>query len=249
MLFLIIMEEESQDTEATKVMKPWGYLEKLASGGNYYVQKIHIKAGERTSLHAHKKRSELWQCIKGNPKVLLVEHPDRLASAPLVSLKVGESSQVKKECLHRIDNRNATCEAELIEIQFGDCQEEDIIRYQDDYSRLTVDFPKPSLTIAKDSKNAEHFLAMPGKKIFKFTASWCGPCKTINPEYRKIAAARHGSVSFYEVDVDVCDEFTEKNSVQAMPTFVAFKDSEEIARFSGASPKNIEELVDKLHKS
>ena len=59
----------------------------------------------------------------------------------------------------------------------------------------------------------------------------------------------HDRVSFYEVDVDVCDEFTGKNDVQAMPTFVAFKDSKEVARFSGASSKDIVELVDKVSQS
>ena len=242
---MVVITQNVEQPDITKIMKPWGFIQKLNTGENYCVQMVHINAGERTSLHVHKKRSELWQCTKGNPKVLIFEHPDRLASAPLVTFSPGEVSQVKKDFLHRIDNRNAEDDAEIIEIQFGECAEDDIIRYQDDYSRITVPFPKPSLTIAKDTKDAKRILATPGKKIMKFTASWCGPCKAIAPDFRRLSAM-HDSVAFHEIDVDVCDEFTGENEVQAMPTFVAFEDSTEIARFSGASLKELEVLVQKL---
>ncbi|KAJ2614716.1 glycerol ether metabolic process [Coemansia sp. RSA 1365] len=52
-----------------------------------------------------------------------------------------------------------------------------------------------------------------------FTASWCGPCKHIGPEFEKLSES-HPSVFFVKIDVDTYSEIAQDCKVRAMPTFV-----------------------------
>ncbi|KAF4371886.1 hypothetical protein G4B88_016949, partial [Cannabis sativa] len=59
--------------------------------------------------------------------------------------------------------------------------------------------------------------------IINFTASWCGPCRRINPFYRELAK-KFPNVIFLEVDVDELMSVAEDWTVEAMPTFLFLKE-------------------------
>ncbi|PIA14971.1 thioredoxin-domain-containing protein [Coemansia reversa NRRL 1564] len=52
-----------------------------------------------------------------------------------------------------------------------------------------------------------------------FTATWCGPCKLIGPEFEKLSKS-HPSVLFVKIDVDTYSKIAQEYEVRAMPTFV-----------------------------
>jgi thiol-disulfide isomerase/thioredoxin/quercetin dioxygenase-like cupin family protein len=228
-------------------LKPWGSYTDVARGDNFVVRMLIIKAGERTSLHRHTDRGELWQCVKGEPKVLVCEGPDKISSVPFVSFAPGEATRVRTGHIHRIDNRNGKEDAHILEIQFGKCGEADVERFLDDYGRSVSEIPKPVVRKAKNDQEAKDLIGAK-QVIVKFTAAWCGPCKMIAPKFQEIATAED-DLRFVEVDVDICEAFAMEHSVTSMPTFVGFLNGAEVGRSSGAVASGIQSLVDKVKEA
>jgi len=65
-----------------------------------------------------------------------------------------------------------------------------------------------------------------------FTARWCGNCAAFKPTVRKWMAA-HPEVIALEVDVERFESIADKQRVQSMPTFMAFRKGERVARHAG----------------
>ncbi|MBA0781392.1 hypothetical protein Gotri_002320 [Gossypium trilobum] len=68
--------------------------------------------------------------------------------------------------------------------------------------------------------------------VIDFSASWCGPCKFMEPVLNGMAA------KFTE---DVAQEF----GVQGMPTFVLLKKGKEVDRVVGAQKNYLEKKIEK----
>lgn len=62
--------------------------------------------------------------------------------------------------------------------------------------------------------------------VAKMTASWCRPCKEIQPHFGKLASHYSKtltSTKFCTVDVDGCDQVAAKFNVAMMPTFLVLR--------------------------
>ncbi|XP_023002551.1 thioredoxin H-type-like [Cucurbita maxima] len=81
--------------------------------------------------------------------------------------------------------------------------------------------------------------------VVDFTASWCGPCRTIAPYFSELAK-NHPGVVFLKVDVDELNTVATEWEINAMPTFVFMKRGETVHKIVGADKsallKKIEEL-------
>ncbi|CAK7562498.1 MAG: Thioredoxin-like protein 1 [Sporothrix epigloea] len=84
--------------------------------------------------------------------------------------------------------------------------------------------------------------------VADFFATWCGPCKMIAPVFEKIATqlGRKDAVTFVKIDTDQQKDIASKYSIRAMPTFLLFRDGNEIERVQGADPRKLETLVNKV---
>lgn len=58
--------------------------------------------------------------------------------------------------------------------------------------------------------------------IVKFHAQWCDPCKGIKPLFHQLSR-QHPNLKFVSVDIDSFRMLTAMNGVNAMPTFLVFK--------------------------
>ena len=72
-----------------------------------------------------------------------------------------------------------------------------------------------------------------GNCIIDFWAEWCGPCKIMEPEFKK-AAKEIKSVKFAKVNVDDNYEIAGRFMVVSIPTMIFFKKGEQVDRLSGS---------------
>lgn len=62
-----------------------------------------------------------------------------------------------------------------------------------------------------------------GVVLVDFFASWCGPCKMLEPFITQIAK-KMSDVKFYKVDVDQAVKTKDKYNIMSVPTLILFKD-------------------------
>lgn len=76
-----------------------------------------------------------------------------------------------------------------------------------------------------------------------FTATWCGPCRTMYGPVERLAA-EHTGIDIFKVDVDVSPNIAQTYDITSMPTFVLFKNSTEIDRLKGANLNGLKSKID-----
>ncbi|CAI4229909.1 unnamed protein product [Auanema sp. JU1783] len=83
--------------------------------------------------------------------------------------------------------------------------------------------------------------------VVDFYADWCGPCKYIAPVF-EVLSQRYTNAIFCKVNVDLSRDAASIYRVQAMPTFIIFKNKAEVERVAGADPNKLENTI-KTHYS
>jgi thioredoxin 1 len=79
-----------------------------------------------------------------------------------------------------------------------------------------------------------------------FNATWCGPCKAMQPFVDKIKEGRASEVAVLSIDSDVNPELAVKYRIEALPTIMLFKRSKILHRTVGGKPEEeLNELVNK----
>ena len=72
------------------------------------------------------------------------------------------------------------------------------------------------------------------KKLLKFSASWCGPCKMLS----KVMEGQDLGVEVKEVDIDEEYELAQQYQIRGVPTLVLLEDDKEIKRTTGMMQLN-----------
>jgi mannose-6-phosphate isomerase len=115
-------------TLAATELRPWGSYTILEEGRGYKIKRIEVKPGHRLSLQMHHHRSEHWIVVSGTARVQCGDVEQTLSS--------NQSTYVPQCTAHRLENPGVI-PLVLIEVQNGEyLGEDDIIRFQDDYSRI-----------------------------------------------------------------------------------------------------------------
>lgn len=73
--------------------------------------------------------------------------------------------------------------------------------------------------------------------LVEFGAEWCGPCKTVAPELKALAAELEGSAKIVTVDIDRSPVLARELGVQSVPTFVVFDKGRPVGAQPGAMKK------------
>jgi thioredoxin 1 len=71
------------------------------------------------------------------------------------------------------------------------------------------------------------------KKVLKFQASWCGPCKILSSTLSKITT----DVEIEEIDIEQNPTLTQQYKIRGVPTLVMVEDDVELKRVVGVKTK------------
>lgn len=106
--------------------RPWGRFEKFVQNEKCTVKLIYVNPNSRLSLQYHSKRREFWKVVKGSAEIEI--------DGKTFILKDGQSTEIPQGAKHRIRGLEEECV--LLEISYGEFEEDDIVRIEDDYKRV-----------------------------------------------------------------------------------------------------------------
>jgi mannose-6-phosphate isomerase-like protein (cupin superfamily) len=107
------------------IKRPWGQFDQFTQNENTTVKIISINSLESLSLQSHTKRSEFWRIIGGNGVVEIGEIKNNAI--------IGDEYDIPINVKHR-----ATAGLDgliFLEIDEGDFDENDEVKYEDKYGR------------------------------------------------------------------------------------------------------------------
>jgi mannose-1-phosphate guanylyltransferase/mannose-1-phosphate guanylyltransferase/mannose-6-phosphate isomerase len=107
--------------------RPWGSFRQFTANETTTVKMLCVNAGQRLSLQYHNKRDEFWVVLTGNPSITIGE--------TITQAKKGDEFFIPAETVHRIGAPDDY--VEILEIAFGDFDENDIVRLDDVYGRVS----------------------------------------------------------------------------------------------------------------
>ncbi len=87
-----------------------------------------------------------------------------------------------------------------------------------------------------------------GQTIFMFSANWCGDCRFIDPVMPTIEE-KYSDYRFVKVDRDKFIDLCIQLDVFGIPSFIAYKNGEEVGRFVSKDRKTqaeVESFIDGL---
>ncbi|GFU34255.1 thioredoxin, mitochondrial [Nephila pilipes] len=83
--------------------------------------------------------------------------------------------------------------------------------------------------------------------IVDFQASWCGPCKLLEPRLETIVGKHSDKVHLAKVDIDDNSEIALNHDVQAVPHVLGFRNGQAQKSFTGVKDEDqIESFVKEL---
>ena len=117
------MEKNSRQKHI--VEKPWGRFEQFTKQEPVTVKILTINPNECLSLQYHHKREEFWKIISGEGEITLGDST--------MSAHEGDEYFIARKQKHTI--RAGKVQVRVLEISFGDFDENDIVRLEDKYNR------------------------------------------------------------------------------------------------------------------
>ena len=112
--------------EVKLVTRPWGSFRQFANNEYCTVSMMTVLPGQRLSLQSHTGRAELWIVIDDGA---IVQVGDTITDC-----KAGDEIWIRANERHRLSCQGNQ-PVRVLEIAFGNWQQDDIKRYDDDYTR------------------------------------------------------------------------------------------------------------------
>ncbi len=105
----------------------------------------------------------------------------------------------------------------------------------------------PSRPVVLSDATFDSFAAKHPLTVVDFWATWCGPCRLVEPIMEALAREYAGKVSFGKLDVDENQNTAIRFNTMSIPTILILKNGMEIDRIIGAYPREYIENKIKSH--
>jgi thioredoxin 2 len=91
--------------------------------------------------------------------------------------------------------------------------------------------------VALDEARFQRHLTQGGLPLLvDFWASWCGPCRTMAPEFEAAAKTLEPAMRLVKVSTEEAPRLAQDLAISSIPTIALFRDGKEVARRAGAMP-------------
>lgn len=107
-------------------IRPWGSFRQFTHNEPSTVKIIDVKKQQRLSLQYHNHRNEFWVVLLGNPRITVADK--------IIDASPGDEFSVPTKAVHRIEAPKN--DSRILEIAFGNFDEDDIVRLEDAYGRV-----------------------------------------------------------------------------------------------------------------
>ena len=92
-------------------------------------------------------------------------------------------------------------------------------------------------------------ISRPALTIAVFKTTWCKDCHYIDPFMPAVEQAYEGRITFIELDRDEFPDLCEQLNILGIPSFIAFRDGQELVRFVSKLRKTREEIEQFLDRA
>ncbi|KAK6115071.1 hypothetical protein DH2020_007340 [Rehmannia glutinosa] len=83
--------------------------------------------------------------------------------------------------------------------------------------------------------------------LVDFYATWCGPCQFMVPILEKVSASLIDKIQVVKIDTEKYPSIANEYKIEALPTFILFKDGKPFDRFEGAM--GADQLIQRIEVS
>lgn len=108
------------------IVRPWGGFQQYAHNQATTVSLMTVQPGQRLSLQSHAARAELWIVLDDGATVQVGDKVQTCRAGEEVWIPVNERHRLGNPTSHRV---------RVLEVAFGNWQQSDIVRYEDDFAR------------------------------------------------------------------------------------------------------------------